>query len=69
VAVATAPYIWLGPGWYAWLEFGPDNRHATFAAIGERAARDLGGAVAEVLPNPDDAGKEYAEVAEEKGDA
>lgn len=62
MAAATTPYIWLGPRWYAWLEFGPDNRHATFAAIGERAARDLGGTVAEVLPNTHDEGKEYAEI-------
>ena len=59
---AAAPYIWLGPGWYGWLEFGPDTRHATFAAIGERVAVELGGTVAEVLPNADDEGKEYAEV-------
>jgi len=59
---ATAPYIWLGPGWYAWLEFGPDHRHDTFDAIGERVAHALGGTLAEVLPNPADAGKEYAEV-------
>jgi len=59
---ATAPYIWLGPGWYAWLMFGPDNRHATFMAIGERVAHELGGAVADLLPNPSDVGKEYAEI-------
>ncbi len=58
----TTPYIWLGPGWYAWLEFGPDNRHATFAAVREQVARELGGTVAEVLPNPADEGKEYAEI-------
>lgn len=59
---ATTPYVWLGPGWHAWLEFGPDNCHATFVAIGERVARELGGTVVETLPNPSDEGKEYAEV-------
>jgi hypothetical protein len=42
--------------------FGPDNRRATFTAIGERVAHELGGAVAELLPNPSDVGKEYAEI-------
>jgi len=59
---ATAPYIWLGPRWYAWLEFGPDNRHATFVAIGERVAAELGGRFEEYLPNPADDGKEYAKI-------
>jgi hypothetical protein len=40
---STAPYVWLGKGWYAWLEFGPDNRHASFAAIGERVEHSMGG--------------------------
>jgi hypothetical protein len=57
-----APYVWLGPRWYAWLEFGPDCRRETFAAIGRRVSGALGGSVAEVLPNPRDDGKEYAEV-------
>ena len=31
---APAPYIWLGPRWYASLEFGPDNRQFTdFSAL------------------------------------
>lgn len=59
---ATAPYLWLGPRWYAWLEFGLDNRHATFTAIGERVASELGGRLEEYLPNPADGGKEYAKV-------
>ena len=56
------PYIWLGPRWYAWLEFGPDSRHATFMAIGKRVAAELGGTFEEYLPNPSDDGKEYAKV-------
>jgi len=59
---APVPYIWLGPRWYAWLEFGPDNRHATFMAIGKRVAVELGGTFEEYLPNPSDDGKEYAKV-------
>jgi hypothetical protein len=58
----AAPYIWLGPRWYAWLEFGPDASHATFAAVAQRVANEFGGSVTDVLPNPHDEGKEYAEV-------
>jgi hypothetical protein len=59
---ATAPYIWLGPRWYAWLEFGPDCRHDTFAAIARRVSGEFGGSISEVLPSSQDDGKEYAEV-------
>ena len=59
---STTPYFWLGPGWSAWLEFGPDNRHATFMAIGRRIASELGGRLEEYLPNPSDDGKEYAKI-------
>lgn len=41
---------------------GRPNQHATFAAIGERVARELGGTLAETLPNATDEGKDYAEV-------
>jgi hypothetical protein len=58
----TAPYLWLGPGGFSWLEFGPDNRHATFVTIATRVARELGGTVVETLPNPADDGKEYADI-------
>jgi hypothetical protein len=58
----STPYVWLGPRWYAWLEFGPDNRHSTFSEIAARVARELRGTVDEVLPNPADDGKEYAEI-------
>lgn len=58
----STPYIWLGPGWYAWLELGPDFRHATFTAIAERVTQEFGGSISEVLPNPADDGKEYAEL-------
>jgi hypothetical protein len=54
------PYVWLGPSWYAWLEFGSDNRHATFLAIGERVAAELGGKFQEHMPDDGDVGKEYA---------
>src|SRR5262245_13558133 len=59
---ATTPYIWLGPRWHAWLEFGPDNRHATFMVIGEWVASELGGRLDEYLPDPSDDGKEYAKI-------
>ena len=62
MAVWATPYVWLGPRWYGWLEFGPDHRHATFTAIGERVAKELGGKVVDILSNPDDDGKEYAQV-------
>ena len=57
-----SPHVWLVPRWYAWLEFGPDSQHATFIAIGDRVAQDLGGRLVEVLPNSNDEGKEYAEI-------
>jgi len=59
---SVPPFIWLGPRWYAWLEFGPDNRHATFVAIAQRIASELGGTVIECMPNPSDDGKEYFEI-------
>lgn len=59
---ATAPYIWLGPRWYAWLEFGPDFRHDTFMSIARRLSDEIGASVSEVLPNPHDDEKEYAEL-------
>jgi hypothetical protein len=58
----TRPYIWLGPRWYAWLEFGSDNRHTTFIALGERVAAELGGTLDVYFPNSADEGKEYAQI-------
>jgi hypothetical protein len=59
VADATAPYIWLGPRWYAWLEFGPGGSHAAFECLADRLCNEFGGVRAESLANPADAGKEY----------
>jgi hypothetical protein len=59
---SSVPCIYLGPGWYGWLEFGPDNRHATFAAIGDRVACELGGTVQALMPNRENEGKEYADI-------
>jgi hypothetical protein len=56
-------FVWLGPRWYAWLEFGPDNKHSTFVTIAQQVAVELGGTVIELLPNPSDDGKEYLEIA------
>ena len=58
----TAPYVWLGPRWYAWLEFGPDGRHDAFTAIARRSSDEFGGSISKVGPNSQDDGKEYAEV-------
>lgn len=58
----TAPFVWLGPRWHGWLEFGPDNHRETFLSIGERAAALLGGRLEEILPNASDDGKEYAKI-------
>jgi hypothetical protein len=59
---ATAPYVWLGARWDAWLEFGTDYRHDTFVAITQRVCDGFGGSFSEVLPNSCDNSKEYAEV-------
>ena len=57
--MAEAPYIWLGPRWYAWLEFGPGWSHAAFERLADRLCGEFGGVRAEALPNPADEGKEY----------
>jgi hypothetical protein len=59
LANATAPYIWLGPRWYAWLEFGPGGSHAAFERLAGRLCGEFGGVRAESLPNPAAVGKEY----------
>jgi hypothetical protein len=56
------PYIWLGPGWYPWLEFGPDHPHATMTAIRERVVNELGGRFEEYHPNDPEEGTEYAHI-------
>lgn len=56
---AMTPYIWLGPRWYAWLEFGPGGSHAEFERLAEWLCAEFGGVRAEALPNTDEQGKEY----------
>jgi hypothetical protein len=53
------PYVWLGPRWYAWLEFGPGGSHAAFERLADRLCTEFGGVRAEALPSPAEAGKEY----------
>ncbi|MFO0970601.1 MAG: hypothetical protein U0793_34110 [Gemmataceae bacterium] len=59
MANAVGPYIWLGPRWDAWLEFGPENSRARFEAIARRLKEEFGATVLEALPNPAEDGKEY----------
>ena len=56
--VAT-PYIWLGPGWYPRLEFGPDNPDATVTALRERVVYQLGWRFEEYHPNDPEEGTDY----------
>lgn len=53
------PYVWLGPGWGAWLEFGPDHSRGAFLAVAERLRNACGAVEVEAMPNPDEDGKEY----------
>lgn len=57
--MAETPYIWLGPRWYAWLEFGPGGAHAAFERLADRLCGEFGGVRTESLPNPGVQGKEY----------
>jgi len=59
MAEKFAPYLWLGPRWYAWLEFGPDGRRATFLEIARRVCNAVGGSAVETLPSSRDEDKEY----------
>lgn len=59
MANAALPYIWLGPGWDAWLEFGPDNCRAAFERVAQRLQNDFGANIVEAMPNPAEDGKEY----------
>jgi hypothetical protein len=59
VAEASAPYIWLGPRWGAWLEFGADHSHAAFQRVADWLQAELGAVVVEALPSQDDDAKEY----------
>ena len=59
MADATLPYIWLGPAWNAWLEFGPDNSRAVFERVAQRLQNEFGAAIVEAMPNPAEDGKEY----------
>jgi hypothetical protein len=57
---ATRPYISLGRGWFARLEFGPDHPGATIAAIGQRLVAELGARFDAYHPNDPEEGAEYA---------
>jgi hypothetical protein len=59
MAEAPAAYVWLGPRWGAWLEFGPDGSHAAFRRLAARLRDEFGAVAVEALPNPADDGKEY----------
>jgi hypothetical protein len=58
----STPYIWLGPRWYAWLEFGPDSSRAAFQQVARRVCDEFEGSVADILPGLRDEDKEYAEL-------
>jgi len=59
VSQSSDPHIWLGPGWYAWLEFGPDHTHAALQQVAERLQREFGAVVVEAMPSVADEHKEY----------
>lgn len=56
---SSAPYVWVGPGWGAWLEFGPDHSRGAFLRVAERLRNEFGAVEVEALPNETDDGKEY----------
>jgi hypothetical protein len=56
---ATYPHVWLGPQWYAWLEFGPGGSHAAFEALAGRLRVEFGAIDAESVTNLNEDGKEY----------
>jgi hypothetical protein len=53
------PYVWLGPGRAAWLEFGPDHSRAAFLRVAERLRNEFGAVEAEALASEAEDGKEY----------
>ena len=55
----ASPYIWLGPGWHAWLEFGPDHSPEAFRRVADGLRIEFGAVVLEAMPNPAVDGKEY----------
>jgi hypothetical protein len=55
----VAPYVWLGPGWGGWLEFGPDSSRGAFLGVAERLRNEFGAVEVEALPSEADEGKEY----------
>jgi hypothetical protein len=55
-------YVWLDAGWFAWLEFGSDNPHATRTAIAKRVTTELGWRVEDYYPNDPEEGTEYADI-------
>jgi hypothetical protein len=59
VAETSAPYIWLGPRWHAWLEFGRDHSHGAFQRVADRLQSEFGAVVVEALPSLADDAKEY----------
>ncbi len=60
MAGAPTPYIWLGPRWSAWLEFGPDHSRGAFLRVADRLRGEFGAVVVEALPAPAEDAKEYS---------
>lgn len=60
MAGASTPYIWLGPRWSAWLEFGPDNSREVFQRVADRFRDEIGAVVVDSLPAPVEDAKEYS---------
>jgi hypothetical protein len=59
-STGCTPYLWMGPGWSAWLELPPDASHTALVAVAERICREFGGVVVERYPEQaEEHGKEY----------
>src|SRR5688572_2200569 len=54
----SVPYLWMGPRWGAWLEFGSSCDHEEFLSIADKVCRDFDGVVTERMGSGDD-DKEY----------
>lgn len=59
MAESPKPHVWLGPGWGAWPEFGPDHTRGAFLRVAERLREEFGAVEVEALPNEAEDGKEY----------